>query len=90
MNELINQIEELYFLGGNLQEILMVAIEEMESKKKFKKKQIHVPWTREEVKLANKMKKDGYLDKEIAWELGREVRHVRDKRYYMEKKAKAM
>ncbi len=86
MNELLNQIEELYFLGGDLQEILMVAIEELQPRQK----KIYIPWTQEEIEIANIMRKKGYIDKEIAWELGREPNHVSQKRYYMKTRQKAM
>ena len=78
MKELIDQIEELYFLGGNLKEILKAA-----ESYKPKIKKIYIPWTDMEVEIVETMRNKGYTYKEIAWELGREPIHVSQKIYYM-------
>lgn len=43
-------------------------------------KNILIPWTEKEDEILLTMDKQGKTDKEIAWELGRDVHHVRDHR----------
>lgn len=47
---------------------------------------INISWTDEEVEMLIELEKKGLLDKEIAYELGREVDHIRDKRRRMGRK----
>lgn len=46
-------------------------------------KKITIPWTNEEVDQMLKMEKQGYEDKEIAYELGRETGHIVYKRRHL-------
>lgn len=48
--------------------------------KKLIYKNICIPWTEEEDKILLRMDAEGKIDKEIAWELGRDVYHVIDHR----------
>lgn len=41
---------------------------------------IDVPWTEKELEMLIELERKGLSDKEIAYELGREVNHIRDKR----------
>lgn len=43
-------------------------------------KNAYVPWTEKEDKMLLKMDTQGKLDSEIAWELGRDLEHIRDHR----------
>lgn len=47
---------------------------------------IQLPWTDKEWQMVLDLEKQGYQDKEIAYELGREDYHIRDKRRLMRRK----
>ncbi|WP_409068886.1 hypothetical protein ACFLKC_14225 [Clostridium caseinilyticum] len=51
-------------------------------------KKVNIPWTDEEVNTVIKMKKDGALDREIAWELGRSTGNISWKRKELIKQGK--
>lgn len=51
-------------------------------------KKVNIPWTDEEVNTIIKMKKDGALDREIAWELGRSTGNISWKRKELIKQGK--
>ncbi|EPY2306817.1 hypothetical protein ACXATD_002485 [Clostridium sporogenes] len=51
-------------------------------------KKVNIPWTDEEVNTIIKMKKDGALDREIAWELGRNTGNISWKRKELIKQGK--
>ncbi len=46
----------------------------------------YVPWTNIEVDMMLQMEKQGMVDKDIAYKLGREKNHIEDKRRYMRNK----
>ncbi|APQ96963.1 hypothetical protein [Clostridium botulinum] len=51
-------------------------------------KKVNIPWTNEEVNTVIRMKKNGALDKEIAWELGRSTGNISWKRKELIKQGK--
>lgn len=58
-------------------------ISRLRAKNIIPKKKIVIRWTDEEVRIMQEMEQQGYSDEEIAYELGREVEHIRDKRRRM-------
>jgi len=58
-------------------------ISRLRAKNIIPKKKIVIRWTDEEVRIMQEMEQQGYSDEEIAYELGREVDHIRDKRRRM-------
>ncbi|MDU5010650.1 MAG: hypothetical protein E6257_00830 [Clostridium botulinum] len=51
-------------------------------------RKVNIPWTDEEVNTVIRMKKDGALDREIAWELGRSTENISWKRKELIKQGK--
>ena len=74
----LNEITELYFRGGNLNEILKVAKEEGYSRK------LHKIWTSLELRKAKEMREEGNTYKEIAEKLGRNAKGVNQRLYRYE------
>lgn len=77
MKHLLDQIEELYFLGGNLNEILR----ETKAIGLPKEKKAHKVWTTMEIRTAKEMREEGYTYREIAQELGRKPKQISQRLY---------
>lgn len=78
INNTLTEITELYFRGGNLNEILKVAKEEGYGKK------LHKIWTSLELRKAKEMREEGNTYKEIAEKLGRNAKGVSQRLYRYE------
>lgn len=70
MDALLDQMLELYFLGGDLNEILSVAKEQGYGKRNYKK------WTTLEIIKVKRMRSNGYTYREIAETLDRNANQV--------------
>lgn len=55
----------------------------MRSRNKLEQETIGIPWRQEEIDIMYELEKKGYSDGEIAYELGRERKHVTNKRFQL-------
>ena len=93
INNTLTEITELYFRGGNLNEILKVAKEEGYGKEYIRVyimqcsengKKLHKIWTSLELRKAKEMREEGNTYKEIAEKLGRNAKGVSQRLYRYE------
>ena len=95
--------EEERFLLTNIQKLSMKNIAEhlnrtekavqrkisrLKEEGELAKEKIIVKWTEEDLEMLIEMDKQGIKDSEIAWELGREVEHIIDKRRRLREQGK--